>query len=111
MTGACLGYDDSPFAEPGEPCRASFLSCLACPNAVASLGHLPRLVVLHDALVGISEVVSRQEWQDHYAGHHARLQDLLHHCANDEEVAQARSSATPADRATVEELLSGGFDR
>ena len=110
-TGACLDYANSPFAEPGEPCRASFLNCLACPNAVATLGHLPRLVVLHDALVGISEVVSRQEWQDHYAEHHARLRDLLQQSANDEEVAQARSSATDADREAVEELLRGGFDR
>ena len=110
-TGACLNYNDSPFAEPGEPCRASFLSCLACPNAVATLDHLPRLVVLHDALVGISEAVSQQEWREHYAGHHARLQHLLHHCANDEEVAQARSSATTADIETVEKLLRGGFDR
>ena len=110
-TGACLSYDNSPFAEPGEPCRASFLHCLACPNSVATLRHLPRLVVLHDALVGLSDVVSRQQWQGHYAGHLDRLQDLLRQCATDEEVAQARSSATDADRETVERLLRGGFDR
>ena len=110
-SGACLNYDNSPFAEPGEPCRASFLNCLACPNAVATVDHLPRLVVLHDALVGIAGVVAQPEWQQHYAEHLARLQDLLRQCSTDKEVTQARNSATDADRATVEALLRGGFDR
>ena len=110
-TGACTNYHASPFAEPGEPCRVSFLNCLGCPNAVATQAHLPRLVVLHDALVAISEVVSRQEWDKHYARHLARLEDLLSQGASDAEIAQARDSATPADIDTVETLLRGGYDR
>ena len=89
----------------------SFLNCLGCPNAVATQAHLPRLVVLHDALVAISEVVSRQEWDKHYARHLARLEDLLSQGASDAEIAQARDSATPADIDTVETLLRGGYDR
>ena len=38
-TGACLNYDSSPFAEPVDSCRASFLNCFACPNAVATPAH------------------------------------------------------------------------
>ena len=111
VTGACLDYHASPFAEPGEPCRASFLACLGCRNAVATQTHLPRLVVLHDALVAITGVVSRREWDEHYARHLARLKDLLSQCANGAEVEQARHSATPADIDAVETLLRGGFDR
>ena len=111
-TGACLDYNNSPFQEsPGQSCRASFLNCFACPNAVATQDHLPRLIVLHDTLVDISDVASPQEWQDDYAGHLARLQDLLDHCANEAEVAQARSSATNSDKETVEKLLRGELDR
>ena len=111
-TGACLDYGNTPFAEsPGQPCRSSFLNCFACPNAVAAPRHLPRLVVLHDALVGISDAVSQQEWQDAYAAHFARLTDLLALCANDSEISQARASATSADRETAESLLRGEFDR
>src|SRR6185437_2483025 len=46
-TGACLDFTNSP---SGQPCTASFLDCLACPNAVAARRHLPRLAWLHRAL-------------------------------------------------------------
>ena len=83
----------------------------ACPNAVATQAHLPRLIVLHDALVELSSVVSRQEWQDHYAEHLARLQELLANYANDAEVAEARSLVRDSDRETVDKLLCGRLDR
>ena len=111
-TGACLDYENSPFeASPGKSCRASFLSCLACPNAVATQDHLPRLIVLHDTLIELSDVVSRKEWQVHYAEHLARLQELLTHYVSDAEVAEARSSVSNSDRQTIENLLRGRFDR
>ena len=43
-TAACTDFTHSPHSEPGLPCTASFLLCLACPNAVATRRHLPRLV-------------------------------------------------------------------
>lgn len=49
-TGACLDFTNSPSGLPGQPCTASFLDCLACPNAVATRRHLPRLAWLHRAL-------------------------------------------------------------
>jgi hypothetical protein len=49
-TGTCLDFTNSPFGTPGQPCTASFLDCLACPNAVATRRHLPRLAWLHRAL-------------------------------------------------------------
>lgn len=33
-TASCTDYRNSPFDEVGSPCRASFLMCTACPNAV-----------------------------------------------------------------------------
>ena len=38
-TGACLDFSNSPSGLPGL-CTASFLDCLACPNAVATRRHL-----------------------------------------------------------------------
>ena len=32
-TTGCTDYHASPFSEAGQPCRASFLACTACPNA------------------------------------------------------------------------------
>ncbi|RKM73927.1 hypothetical protein COO55_18910 [Rhodococcus opacus] len=35
-TAACADFTHSPHNDPGLPCTASFLLCLACPNAVAT---------------------------------------------------------------------------
>ena len=48
-TGACLDFTNSPSGLPGQPCTASFLDCLVCPNAIATRRHLPRLAWLHQA--------------------------------------------------------------
>ena len=68
-------------------------------------------MVLHDALVALSGVVPRAQWQRHYAGHLARLEDLLFRYASEAEISQARSAAAPADIDTVEALLRGQLDR
>lgn len=111
-TGACLDYTNSPFEEsPNEPCRASFLNCFACPNAVATQEHLPRLVLLYDTLVDRSSAVTQQEWQVHYVGHFARLEELLTHHVNEAEITAARATVSNADRETVQRLLSGKLNR
>ncbi len=45
---ACTAISDSPFND--GVCRASFLACFACRNAVVSAAHLPALVALQAEL-------------------------------------------------------------
>ena len=52
-TADCSGYHDSPYPSPDGGCGASFLTCLACPNARVHPGHHPRLAHLHEALASL----------------------------------------------------------
>lgn len=51
-TATCEDFNHSPFSEHGIGCRASFLLCLGCPNAVVTPRHLPRLAHLSRVLEG-----------------------------------------------------------
>ena len=110
-TCSCTDFHASPFADAaGDPCPASFLTCLACPNSVVTPAHLPRLVALHDALDNVATLVPENRWQLSYAEHYGRLTTVLRSNATAAEIAAARQSATDADRTLVEELLSRSLD-
>ncbi|NLE80560.1 MAG: hypothetical protein GX610_13430 [Rhodococcus sp.] len=110
-TAACVDFFGSPFAdEAGQPCPASFFACFACGNAVITPRHLPRLVVLLDALDDIAAVVTPSRWDRDFAEHYARLRTILTTNATTAEIVQARSAARDEDREMVRRLLSRGFD-
>lgn len=110
-TCSCTDFHASPFADAaGDPCPASFLACLACPNSVVTPAHLPRLVALRDALDNVATIVPESRWQLSYAEHYARLSTVLANNATAAEIAAARQSATDADRTLVEQLLSRSLD-
>lgn len=110
-TCSCADFHASPFADAaGDPCPASFLACLACPNAVITPAHLPRLVTLRDALDNVATLVHESRWKLSYAEHYDRLTTVLRDNATNAEIAAARQSATDADRTLVEQLLSRSLD-
>ncbi|WP_147430078.1 hypothetical protein [Frondihabitans australicus] len=47
---------------PGEPCRASVLTCFRCPNALVGERHLPALVHLERDLRERSETMPIHDW-------------------------------------------------
>ena len=110
-TGACMDFEHSPFAErEGEPCRASFLTCLGCSNAVATPAHLPRLVALSGALERIGSAVTPTVWDEDYAVHHTRLTELLEMNTTVEQRAAAKRDVTAADEAAILRLLARELD-
>lgn len=110
-TSACVDFLNSPFAdEPGDPCPASFLTCLACANAVITPQHLPRLVALLDALDNVATIVPPRRWNLSYAEHYARLSEAIRNNATGAEIAAARQSASESDRKVIEQLLSRNLD-
>jgi len=106
---ACLDFTHSPFAPAGEPCTASFLMCLACSNAVATPAHLPRLVLLSEALDNLASVAP-DRFNARYREHRERLGDLLDTSTTKAERTAARDAATDGDRAMIERLLNRGLD-
>jgi hypothetical protein len=108
-TGACLDFTHSPFTAPGNACTASFLMCLACPNAIATPAHLPRLLTLHEALTNLSSV-DPTRFDLLYREHHTRLEHLLSSRTTDAERVLARAAATDPDRDMIERLLRRELD-
>lgn len=110
-TASCTDFHRSPFAEAtGDPCPASFLVCLACPNSVITPQHLPRLVALRDALDNVATMVPRSRWELSYAEHYGRLCSVIHDNATAAEIAAARTSVTNTDRTLIEKLLGRSLD-
>lgn len=107
--GACLDFTHSPFTADGHACTASFLLCLACPNAVATPAHLPRLLLLADALDNLASV-NPVRFDRLYREHRHRLEHLLTTRATEPDRAAARRATTDTDRTTIERLLRRDLD-
>lgn len=105
---SCIDFNASPH-NPG-PCRASFLLCLACRNAIVAPRHLPRLVTLNRALESIASAISPQVWREDYQAHYERLQHLLSTHFTEDEALVAVSRVSPADVAEIEALLMRRLD-
>jgi hypothetical protein len=109
-TANCGDYTHSPFSPHGSPCRASFLLCLACPNAVITPRHLPRLAYLHQALDALRAILPAGTWDHDWREHHARLAHLKDSTFTPAEWTDALQAVSGADRAVIDALLHRGFD-
>lgn len=107
-TADCGDPSSSPFS-PGHGCTASFLLCLACPNAHVHPGHHSRLAHLHKALTNLRSVLPPTVWRRDWAEHHARLEDLKTRLGHDTWT-RALSQVTDTDLGLIDNLLRGVLD-
>ncbi|MET8699848.1 hypothetical protein ABZW10_13395 [Kitasatospora sp. NPDC004723] len=63
---ACQDIEHSPVTPGGGACKASFLACFSCRNAVATEDHLPALLALQDDLAARWEGTDREAWWRRY---------------------------------------------
>jgi hypothetical protein len=108
-TAACSGTQGSPWPAGDGGCGASFLMCLACPNARVHPGHHPRLAHLHEALASLRSVLPPAAWAADWRDAHDRLEDLKEQVGHGPWT-QATAQVTDADRAIVSHLLTGDLD-
>jgi len=108
-TTDCSGYHDSPWPSREGGCGASFLMCLACPNARVHPGHHPRLAHLHEALGSLGSVLPPAAWAADWRDSHDRLEDLRQRIGEGS-WALALARVTGTDRALVRHLLAGALD-
>ncbi|MGH3195736.1 MAG: hypothetical protein ACRDRJ_34240 [Streptosporangiaceae bacterium] len=108
-TADCSAYHDSPYPSPDGGCGASFLTCLACPNARVHPGHHPRLAHLHEALASLRSVLPPAAWAADWRDAHDRLEDLRQRLG-DGPWAQGLARVTDADRELINHLLTGTLD-
>lgn len=108
-TADCSGVDASPSTGEDGGCAASFLLCLACPNARIHTDHHPRLVHLHAALSNLRSVTPAQRWKRDWEATHARLEDLRDKIGPGG-WARAQDRVADGDRAMINTLLIGDLD-
>ncbi|MFJ8313490.1 MULTISPECIES: hypothetical protein [unclassified Streptomyces] len=108
-TAACADFEHSPFSASG-PCAVSFLMCFACPNAVATDRHLPRIAYLHQALESLRSAVSGAVWTTDWAVHHARVEDFVRMHTTAASLRRLHTEITAADRAAVDRMLDRRLD-
>jgi hypothetical protein len=106
---ACIDFEHSPFTAAGR-FAASFLLCFACPNAVATGRHLPRIVYLHQILETLRATLDASTWAADWAGHHARVADLLHAHTTEAERARLLVALTDRDREPIDRMLERRLD-
>lgn len=109
-TASCLDNLNSPFSESGSPCKASFLLCLGCSNAVIMPRHQGRLELLRTMLESLRGSISPAAWSHDWADHFDRLEDLRMNYFTEAEWTAALRSVSDQDRALVSHLLKGALD-
>lgn len=106
---ACADFEHSPFTASG-PCAVSFLLCFACPNAIATGRHLPRILYLHQALDALRSAVDTATWVADWAEHHGRVADLVHAHTTEAERVALRAQLTEGDRDLIDRMLERRLD-
>ena len=106
---ACTDFEHSPFTASG-PCAVSFLLCFACPNALATGRHLPRIIYLHQALEALRSAVDAATWAADWAAHHFRVTDLIGTHTTAAERAGLRAQLTSEDRELIDRMLERRLD-
>ncbi len=109
-TADCHDIEHSYFTAHGTGCRASFLLCLACPNARIHPGHHPRLALLQQSLEALRSVMEPARWASEWQDTHGRLEHLRA-SLGDPVWTRALGSVTSSDRDVITHLLQGDFDQ
>jgi len=108
-TAACKDITHNPIT--GQPCTESFMACLACPNAVVTLQHVPRLAYLWQALEDRRSAFTAGVWEP-YRPHYLRLYAFLRNKVrlDDDGIKAKARLASKTDKAHVRRLLKGEYD-
>ncbi|MEU6904260.1 hypothetical protein ABZ935_02680 [Streptomyces coeruleorubidus] len=108
-TADCHDYDSSPYPGPGGGCVASFLMCLACPNARIHPAHHSRLAHLHHALDNLRTALDPGQWHRQWEDGHARLEHLKGQLGT-AVWTRALADVTDTERELIALLLNGDLD-
>ncbi len=106
---ACVDEEHSPYTPQEQPCRASFLLCLGCPNARATPTHLPVQALAHQKILELRDSVPPERWARRFGLAEAQLCNLLAQFSS-VRIEAALGAATETDRDVVGRLLAGQLE-
>jgi hypothetical protein len=104
---ACSNPTESPFND--GPCRASFLACFACRNAVVTGAHLPAVLDLQAEVERRWHTTPQQRWWQRYGQAWLAITEDILPRFTPTEIDQARHAVTGSAGALLE-LLEGPHD-
>lgn len=99
---ACTGRDASPWNE--GTCQASFLDCFHCGNCLITSDHLPRLLILADAIEARREQMTAETWWRRYGPAWAAIR---HHVLPEFTPEQVRAAAADRPADSLLDLVEG----
>ncbi|WP_235564488.1 hypothetical protein [Arthrobacter sp. Soil762] len=74
---ACVDNEHGLVTEPGQPCTASLLLCLGCPNARSEPRHIPIQALMRQQIERRREELTPDRWKQLYGTATEQLDDLL----------------------------------
>jgi hypothetical protein len=106
---SCTDHLASPHAAAGQPCPASFLSCLDCDNARALPHQLPVQLAAADRIAALRPHLDPAVWRAHLEPRLRQLNEISSHYTPNERD-RARRQVTDQQRRMVDELLQGRWE-
>jgi hypothetical protein len=106
---SCTDHLSSPHADPGQPCPASFLSCLDCVNARALPHQLPVQIAAAERIAALRPHLDPAAWNKRLRPRLDQLEQIVS-TYTPAEREHARRSVTARERQMVGELLDGRWD-
>jgi len=106
---SCTDHRNGPHTTAGQPCPASFLDCLDCPNARALPHHLGVQMLATERLRALRPNLTPAVWEAHLRRRLDQLEEILDHYTPAERD-QARATITVRQQQLVVDLLDGRWD-
>ncbi len=106
---SCTDHRNGPHTTAGQPCPASFLDCLDCPNARALPHQLGVQMLAAERLHALRPNLIPAVWEAHLRRRLDQLEEILNHYTPAERD-QARATVTARQQQLVDDLLDGRWD-
>ena len=109
VLASCTDHLASPHAELGQPCPASFLSCLDCPNARALPAQMPAQIAAAEQIAALRPHLSPAIWEARFRPRLDQLEEIVN-TYTPAERDHARGQVSNQLRQMVSDLLDGRWD-
>ncbi|ABW12237.1 conserved hypothetical protein [Parafrankia sp. EAN1pec] len=106
---SCADHRNGPHTTAGQPCLASFLDCLDCPNARALPHQLGVQMLAAERLRALRPNITPAVWEAHLRRRLDQLEEILNHYTAAERD-HARATVTARQQQLVDDLLDGRWD-
>lgn len=109
ILASCTDHLSGPHAAPGQPCPASFLSCLDCRNARALPQQLPVQLAAAERIAALHPHVDPAVWNTRFRPRLDQLEEIVS-TYTPAEREHARRNVTGGQQQMIGELLDGQWD-